>query len=233
MNVYIDTLSNGELPSTGLQMFRRFLIRMKFPATTFARNSRSQRPKFDARLAKLEHIFEFPEIFRACGKHLNGEDKAERFLCNIAQLRNKAGLRRADYDSVEMLKQVRDAIQEKMPTIDVDLIGLSRKCNKLVRRIREIVGVHFREAGKLVDEPITPHDDKNWNFNIVFSILGYAFDFDNVNAYYEESGSAIKRGSGSVLEDKTLLRGSARVIEEFLDEVNSDPVVEPSDIFRS
>jgi hypothetical protein len=54
-----------------------------------------------------------------------------------------------------MLKQVRDAIQEKMPKIDADLIGLSRKCNKLLRRIREIVDMHFHEAGELVDEPIT------------------------------------------------------------------------------
>jgi hypothetical protein len=125
MNVHVGTLFNGELPSTGLQMSRRFLIRMKFPATTFARNSGSQGPKSDARLAKLEHIFEFPEIFRACGKHLNGEDTAERFLCNIAQLRqlrNKVGLRRVDSDSVEMLKQVRDAIQKKMPTIDAGLM---------------------------------------------------------------------------------------------------------------
>jgi hypothetical protein len=30
INVHIGTLFNGELPSTGLQMFRRFLIRMKF-----------------------------------------------------------------------------------------------------------------------------------------------------------------------------------------------------------
>jgi hypothetical protein len=64
-------------------------------------------------------------------------------------------------------------------------------------------------------------------------ILGYAFDFDNVNAYSEESGAAIKRGSGSVLEDKTLLRGSAKITEKFLDEANSDPVVEPFDIFGS
>jgi hypothetical protein len=65
------------------------------------------------------------------------KDSAENLPWNVAQLRNKGELKRVEYDPLEMLQQLRDAVMEKMLVFDTDLMGLSRKYNRLLQRIRQ------------------------------------------------------------------------------------------------
>jgi hypothetical protein len=73
MSAYIGTLFSGEPPSLGPQMLRRFLICLKLPATTFARNSRSQSPKLSDILLKAEEIFEYSEVSIAYTNYINSQ----------------------------------------------------------------------------------------------------------------------------------------------------------------
>jgi hypothetical protein len=228
MKAQISTLFSGELPAPGRQMLNRFLVCLKFPATAFARNSRLEVQNFGVILAKSESIFEPSELSKAIGKYLDGMDSAEKLLYNVFQQRIKCNSKLANYDPLQMLKELRDATQDEIPKFDADLINISRKSNKLLEKIRENLG--YRPAGVDFTKPRCPYEHRYVHFSVVFKILSETFAYDDFEAWRSSQREDVGPRPGKAPKGIDIILQTAEIIEQFLDEANYDPVIEPFDV---
>jgi hypothetical protein len=186
-------------------------------------------------LKKAETLLQLPLLSIHLGQYLHGLDSPEKLLINIdLQVNKNDNPARIDRTRLQLLAQLKDCLQESVPKLSIDLVTLTRKCNKLLERIREALkselGVDYEPEGKY------PADLQQYlNFNTVLDIIADAFSQEVIEC------RDFKRGSRGVQSGKTgdtdqggrMLAVAARVMQSFLAEANSTISVEPFDVVES
>jgi hypothetical protein len=231
----ISKLFHGDLPTTPKHIFSRYFLSFNLPATASARDYRGNRPASQAMLKKAETLLQLPLLSIHLGHYLHGLDSPEKLLINIdLQVNKNDNPARIDRTRLQLLAQLKDCLQESVPKLSIDLVTLTRKCNKLLERIREALkselGVDYEPEGKY------PADLQQYlNFNTVLDIIADAFSQEVIEC------RDFKRGSRGVQSGKTgdtdqggrMLVVAARVMQSFLAEANSTISVEPFDVVES
>jgi hypothetical protein len=208
-NAHIGPLFKGSLPTTFQQIIQRLCFVMKVPASDFASNSRKPLKINYEKLSYNYTLLERAELSTKISAYFEEQLTAEQLLsftnATINSRTSQHARRNLKPTNVQTLEELLNAVSSTIPKLNLDLVTLSRKCEKLL--------VLIRAALKTRLEFQNMKDGKE---------LG--------NVYHKQAlktaGDIIMR----TLVSNDRLHIAGEVIQSFLEEANSVVTVEPVEV---
>jgi hypothetical protein len=230
IEVHISQLFRGERPQSSQQILNRFGLCMSLPATIFSREKPRSQPNWTRICQESTKMLDLPKISTILGNYFDKCDSGEKLLFNIHNMLNKGSASRKPVpSSLELLIQLSCCLQQSIPQLQTDLITLTKKCNKLLSKVRvafkEILGIEHDKDGIDFAQYFP-----QYNVETVLRILHEARGADELR---EVRMRPYFGGTNSLEPQSTQLEIAAKVIEDFLDEANANISVEPIDVVAS
>ncbi|KAI6711844.1 hypothetical protein JHW43_005649 [Diplocarpon mali] len=135
ISLHMQQFFAGEFPDKPRAMKTRFATRQGCSATQFASGRRvnsSCNPSQKKNIA----VMKISEVSQALWDRWSDGDQVQRFMVRMKELGPKVpGI--CHDNQLELLKQIRDTVNEWVPIVDIDTLTLTKQCLVLLERIRE------------------------------------------------------------------------------------------------
>ncbi|KAF8848910.1 hypothetical protein BDZ45DRAFT_697996 [Acephala macrosclerotiorum] len=238
MDRFIETnmskLFSGSLPDTIMKCFKRLFICMGLPAESFAKGGRRhKRPNFLAALKKVEHLLEPHKVSSSLKRYFDGSDSGEKLLFDILKQPGHSHTRqKSSADRLQLLAHLRDRIEESIPNLDINMIGLVRQCNKLFQRLREDFKLRL-----LIEHQAEGRDYANyfqpWNIMTAMDIIGEMGEMEDAGATFRSPGVGSQTGFTIGDDEENRLSITLKILRDFMLVANIVPKLEPFDVIAS
>ena len=236
IDAHIGKLFMGSRPITASQMVNRLYLCMKLPAAALAKTYRGEKPNFKKLVRRsTEDVFALSDVSAQLMTYLQGEQSAERLVCNVARLLGKIGketsVQQACLVNVELLEAIKSSVQASLLRTDLDLIPVTRQCITLLQRIREAfkskLGIEYQFGGLDISTLVRQSS------NVMVTEIFYDAFCREVNESRFPGSRQNKVRSklpSSYGEDGKMLSIAAEVFQNFLAEVDVPITAEPFDV---
>lgn len=236
IETYIGPLFRGSLPTTQQQMHQRLCLMMKVPLSQFASNVR--KPGWEFAIRDSDKILEHDYLAIKLKNYLEAKLSPDDLLLALNNKKPRssapktAASKNRELTTIQQLEELRDEVTAVLPKLDLDLVSLSRKCQKLL--------VCLREELLLKANLDNMKDGEELGDSVIRVALSSASD---IICYTHDRECRGKCKCGRKYESDPIhghpwdtpdrMKIAAEVMQEFLVEANTIVEVEPFDVVAS
>jgi hypothetical protein len=209
IEAYISPIFKGSLPTTQEQCNRRCCLFIQIPVEAFASDGKP--PDYRRIARNFKDTFQHDALSKPLMKYLEGESSAERLLYALHNLRKKNS-RAIALTQLEMLEQLCEGVSQVLPKLEIDMITLTRQCDKLLDQFREKLDISIDHG--IPDDELHQLDHR---MAVAHILGGWG---DNLTSL---------QGTPDA-NTPTDLQVAAEITQDFLPEANHPVAVQPFDV---